>query len=256
MVDAHDPASDLRTLSTEAWRLHRDAERTSDIVVRPSMPILYFGDTDAYFASRLRIATVGLNPSREEFPSADPWRRFPEGESLDPANLDGSAYLRALNRYFSAGRKPYMRWFGMAFGAVLHGLDASYVEGSANIAVHTDLCSPVATDPTWSGLSSRDHQALNGGYALWHELIRLLRPHVILMSVAERHLEKVTFPYEGECEAVHVIDRAKPYVFRARRLLAPAPCLLVWGRAAQLPFGSVSAVDKEAAGAAIKELAR
>ncbi len=254
MADAGHPPADLRSLATSAWQLHREAERTTDVVVRPSMPILYFGDLDAYRASPLRVATVGLNPSGEEFPFSDPWRRFPEAQTLDAADVDVDSYLLAMNRYFKPNRSPYMRWFGMAFAAVLRGLDASYSEGAANTAVHTDLCSPVATDPTWSGLSRRDRDALDAGYALWHELIRALQPHVILMSVAERHLDNVTLPFDGRWEPVHVIDRARPYEFRARRVRAPAPCLLVWGRAAQLPFGSVSALDKETAGAAIRRL--
>jgi hypothetical protein len=76
--------------------------------------------------------------------------RFPEGETLDAASLDVHSYLRALDCCFHTDRSPYMRWFGIAFGAVPQGLDASYAEGSANTAVDTHLCSPVATEPTWS----------------------------------------------------------------------------------------------------------
>ncbi len=141
----------------------------------------------------------------------------------------------------------------MAFGAVLRGLDASYQADMTNTALHTDLCSPVATDPTWSGLTRHDHAQLAAGYELWHELVYVLRPHVMLMSVAERHLDKVTFTATSPWTPICEVDRARPYEFRARRVLTPEPSLLVWGRAAQLPFGSVSNLEKQAAGAAIKE---
>ncbi len=66
MADAVD-GGELRRLAEHAWRLHADASRQTTTVVHPSMPILYYGDLDRYFASELRIITVGLNPSREEF---------------------------------------------------------------------------------------------------------------------------------------------------------------------------------------------
>lgn len=255
MADAVDAAA-LAHLAEEAWRLHAEASNRTTSVVRPSMPILYFGDVDRYHSSELRIITVGLNPSGEEFPTADPWLRFPEGSTLDVHGLDLEAYFRSLDRYFHRDRHPYMRWFGMAFGALLRGLDASYEPALPNTAIHTDLCSPVATDPTWSGLARRDQAALAGGYDLWHRLVQALRPHVILMSVAERHLDKVTLPMDGDWVPIHQITRARPYEFRARRVQTTVPCLLVWGRAAQLPFGSVSNLDKQAAGVAIKALIR
>jgi hypothetical protein len=89
----------LRELATEAWRLHAEAGAAASHVVEPSMPILYFGDVNPYRQSAVRIVTVGLNPSREEFPTADPWRRFPEGSTLQPERPDLERYLESLNRY-------------------------------------------------------------------------------------------------------------------------------------------------------------
>ena len=44
-----------------AWRaFDRAAERPW--CVTPAVPILFFGDLDAYRASPLRVLTVGLNP--------------------------------------------------------------------------------------------------------------------------------------------------------------------------------------------------
>ena len=52
--------------------------------VSPSIPISFFGDLHAYFSSRVRVLTVGLNPSLHEFPADSPFRRFPL------ATLDGA----------------------------------------------------------------------------------------------------------------------------------------------------------------------
>lgn len=71
----------LSALVARAWRLwQQSADAPKTATVRPSMPILYFGDRNAYAASPFRILTVGLNPSLAEFPTDTPWRRFPHGE--------------------------------------------------------------------------------------------------------------------------------------------------------------------------------
>jgi hypothetical protein len=54
-------------LIEDAWRIYRRFE-DNGVVVKPSLPILFFGNSDEYFASPIKIITVGLNPSRVEFP--------------------------------------------------------------------------------------------------------------------------------------------------------------------------------------------
>ena len=80
----------LRSLAERAWRLHQ-AATTERWLVRPSAPVLYFGNSSAYRLSPLRIATVALNPSRLEFPDASPFSRFP---GVDADNI--AEYLRSL----------------------------------------------------------------------------------------------------------------------------------------------------------------
>ena len=41
--------------------------KDDDIVVNPSLPILYFGDLKAYNESNRKILTVVINPSNNEF---------------------------------------------------------------------------------------------------------------------------------------------------------------------------------------------
>ena len=54
--------SELGEAVKRAWRSYgRAAARGS--AVTPAVPILFFGDVDAYLGSRLRVVTVGLNPS-------------------------------------------------------------------------------------------------------------------------------------------------------------------------------------------------
>ena len=141
----------MDSLVDNAWRLYHEAQN-AHCAVRPSIPILFFGDRSRYFRSPPRIITVALNPSRREFPEGDRFARFPKAVSVYPGILDGLGredYGAALNDYFR--QRPYRSWFPW-FDKVLRGMEASYYDGEVNTALHTDLCSPLATDPTWSRL--------------------------------------------------------------------------------------------------------
>jgi hypothetical protein len=58
----------LDELAARAWDIHGRAEAESlRHLVRPSVPILFFGDSDRYLSSPVRVLTVGLNPSGRSF---------------------------------------------------------------------------------------------------------------------------------------------------------------------------------------------
>jgi len=156
-------------LCSRAWSL---LDSPPPFVVQPSIPVLYFGDRPAYERSPLRVVTVGLNPSLKEFPLKRPFSRFPGGAGL--VRDDARGLLRVLDDYFRVD--PYRSWF-QSYEPVLNGLGASYYEGPASTALHTDLLSPIATDPTWSSLDTAERAALeSSGIGLWHDLVGLLRP--------------------------------------------------------------------------------
>ncbi|MHB8449244.1 MAG: hypothetical protein ACYDAQ_02070 [Mycobacteriales bacterium] len=248
----------MRELAGRAWSAWDQAcESVSDVVVSPAMPILYFGDARAYLASPVRVVTVALNPSLAEFPTGDPWLRFPSApERVGPTKVDMDLYLASLDDYYKAA--PYTRWFA-SFEPILLGMNASFYPGQASTVLHTDLCSPVPTDPTWSHLPETVRAELIGhGRALWHALMVELRPQVILVSVAGQHLPKIHFPATGDTFPVHTVDRARPYVVTAKTVAVTedTQALLVSGRASQTPFGSISAAAKRAVGEAILERLR
>ena len=147
-------SSGLKELVEEAWAIYQRAIGNGvAAVVRPSIPILFFGDYERYFDSKVRTITVGLNPSKSEFPESDRFARFPEARYEDSNPPKAADYLRALANYFR--EQPYDTWFKPAFEEMLQGMGASYYDGARNTALHTDICSPLATDPTWSWLGSR-----------------------------------------------------------------------------------------------------
>ena len=227
--------------------------------VAPAAPILFFGDLDAYRNSPLRVVTVGLNPSLKEFPADDPFRRFPlDGNDGD---REPDRYLNAMSAYFRTD--PYASWFG-TFKPLLNGAGSSYYAGKAvSTALHTDICSPVATDPTWTGLGKTERKTLEAdGGPLWRMLLEVLRPQVVLLSVAKDHLGRIDFNPISEWRTVRVFERTKndalrkqPYKVMARWYdVGGERSLCVFGQAAQRPFGLLSDDQKRETGTIAQEI--
>lgn len=248
---------ELNGLIQESWRVYEQFE-DRPFLVKPSVPILFFGDSNRYFASVLRVITLGLNPSRVEFPEEDRFWRFGTARGIFPRILAGDCYeeyLQALNGYFcKPPNHPYEPWFN-SFEHLLRGLDCSYYGGAPNTALHTDLCSPLATNPTWSKLPSEARACLlECGVRLWHSLVEFLSPDLIIASVARLHLERISFPRQDGWKVVHTVQRINPYNVELTRIrtVAGKSVWLVFGKAANTPFGTVSKIDKRQIGITLK----
>ncbi len=234
-----------------AWHAF-DRVATRPWCVTPAAPILFFGDLHAYWASPLRVLTVGLNPSLHEFPVDQPFRRFPLVESS--IDRKPSCYLNAMSAYFRTD--PYCGWFS-TFEPLLRGMEVSHYEGRASTALHTDICSPVATNPTWSRLGEavRSFLAVDGG-PLWHMLLEEFRPQIVVLSVAKTHLARIEFEPLTDWEVIHSIERtfggelrSRPYEIYARWYdIGGERTLFIFGAAAQKPFGTLADNQKWEAG--------
>ena len=245
-----------RLLSPSVALAWREFDRASTLPSRvtPAAPILFFGDLNAYRTSPVRVLTVGLNPSLHEFPVDEPFRRFPL--ACGHRAQDPGRYLDSMSGYFRT--EPYRSWFG-AFEPLLNGAGSSYYAGeAASTALHTDICSSVATDPTWSKLRKADRAALQAdGSRLWHMLLKVLRPQIVALSVARKHLRRIEFEQISEWDTVHVFERTRsgaprrrPYEVLARWYeVSGERSLFVFGQAAQTPFGLLSDIQKGEAGA-------
>jgi hypothetical protein len=225
--------------------------------ISKSIPIAYFGDLYAYQQSEKRIITVGLNPSCQEFPSSNPYLRFSTNNyQLLLQNQDYKLYEKLLCEYYR--KEPYMRWFN-SFKYILKGLNASFCNCSElpNRVLHTDICSPVPTNPTWNNLSKSDKiKLLQDGQKIWHSLVDVLQPHLILISVAECYLESIKFQ-RTSWDVIHTIansqdgiPRNRPYEVKLAQLKISNnfTTQICFGRAANTPFGSISNIEKFALG--------
>jgi len=160
------------------------------------VPILFFGDLDAYRASPLQVVTVGLNPSRKEFPADDPFRCFPLAEG----SREPSRYLDAMSAYFRID--PYSGWF-KAVKPLLNGLRVTAK------APHRPRFTRISARP-WrrTRLDKADHAALEAdGGPLWQKLLEELRPQIVVISVAKAHLERIEFEPVANCECIRAFKR-------------------------------------------------
>ena len=245
----------LTELADEAWGSFARAAALPSRV-SPAVPILFFGDVDAYRNSPLRVLTVGLNPSLEEFPAEKAFLRFPLAAT--PTAEDRDSYLDALSAYFVT--EPYRNWF-RHFEPPLNGAQASYYPGQPSTALHTDICSPIATNPTWSALDESDRVTLEAdGGPLWHDLLAVLRPHVEALSVAKHHLDRIAFKALGEPRSIHTFERtgggelrSRPYqVTGCWHEIGVDPALVVFCPAGRTPL-TISTDQKRVLGAAVAE---
>ncbi|MBC8306431.1 MAG: hypothetical protein H8E55_63065 [Pelagibacterales bacterium] len=217
-----------------------DSFSNHNIVVNPSLPILYFGNLTAYEKSNLKIITVGKNPSKNEFKlhknDVYSFIRFPKWEEKQ-RNL-----IESLNPYFE--EKPLKNWFA-SFEPILNGLSASYYGNAKNTALHTDICSPLATDPTWSNLSQNEQNTLSKeGSEIWEQLIDELKPDVMLISIpfslfrkhfSSKPKELVTFTHKKDGR-----PRMQEYIVETYKYtLGNKNVTIVFGKAANKPFDTI-----------------
>lgn len=211
------------------WINHRnlmESSQVKDYMIQDSIPILWFGDMEAYCHSKRKIVTVGLNPSLKEFPKDKD--RFPQASGLRGKKTLGAKdveiYVAAMNAYFET--EPYSKWFNH-FEKALKPLDASYYAATKtpNRAIHIDIYTPSATDPTWSKLSPLQKKYIDErSNGLYEGLMEVLKPEVVLVS-ANSAVVKEQFPiafkaYLGDA------DKGSHYL-RVGKM--KSGCVVIWG---------------------------
>ena len=113
----------------------------------------------------------------------------------------------------------------------------------------------------WSTLGKPTREALLAkGVPFWHQLLKILMPHVVVLSIAEEHWLRIKFEPLEDRQTLHAFEFTKNGARRERpcrvasqwRKIMGEPSLFVFGCAAQKPFGLIHDEYKEQVG----ELAR
>lgn len=250
----------LRDLLKESIK-HYNEFKQHDYIPKPSLPILFFGDVEQYSKEKFRIVTAALNPSDIEFRKTKSsgsfsFFRFPYYQKDSEKTL----YI-ALRDYFK--NNPYNNWFDSSYKNLLKGLGYSFYDDHLKTIIHTDIVSPLATNPTWSALSKRkkiDSSIFNLesiGLTLWEELIEILKPDLILVSVAKSHLEKLNLELVSEFDEITTMNNDKgikrSYLSNLYRLtLKEHSCYLLHAPSGRKPFRLISNIQQEKLGEKIK----
>ena len=250
---------DVGVLLTKVWKKFEEVKNLLPVAkIAGNFPILWFGDMDAYFHSEIRVITVGLNPSNKEFSEPRfftyiekmPYHGMPnfDGTTVYETHITGRIPVShshwenaeferiawAYNNYFHIN--PFGAYFDCYEKALRSlGYDVSYAGKklgnykAKNTAIHIDLKSPIATDPTWSRLTAFEKERLTCN--LFGELIAYLRPDIVLFStgktdfLAEIGLGKPDFSYPATFDDNNLLE-----------LYQKGGVHYVWGRANVNPF--------------------
>ena len=220
------------------------------------MPILFFGDLKSLLSQDFKIVTVGLNPSDSEFRlnKTDNYSyvRFPEYRG-DIVSLELS-----LNNYFK--KTPYERWFN-SIEPLLNGMGFSFYPNDFKKVLHTDICSPLSTSPTWSILEKENksftERLFQEGVELWKRLLFEVKPNLIIISTKYKLVE---FLKPTKRKILYTISKTKdgkdrrPFNLELYDVsINGFNTKLLYGEPKNTPFGSVSTDDKRKMGILIKK---
>ena len=223
-----------------------------EAVVPGSIPVLWFGDIDAYDKSPegSRVVTVGINPSRCEFQDnkgiPNPTFRFPL--KLSPKAPDYQTYKAAMTQYFA--NKPYMRWFwpneaalnkyGATFGGKSRPIPGVSVP---NIGLHIDIIAPLATKP-WSKLKPAKKKDLTSTFSGQFDcLVRALDPDILIMPVDISFLTRKGFTLDNAQAQTVVINGKARTITKATCTIGDKPRTIVHGWNGTTPFPLASKMD-------------
>ena len=197
----------LTHVITAALRSPRQEHRHFPDVIEWACPVPFFGR-----AEEARIASVGLNPSGQEFrdtkgrPLGDGERRLATLDSLGLQDwtaagpVECSAVADACSYYF--GMNPYWSWFN-ALEAIFEDAGRGTLRDGG--ACHIDLA-PWATEEAWGGLAPAERNALlESGEPTLAALLSSVQFEVLLLngSGVVRGLERATgirLPFEYATE--------------------------------------------------------
>ncbi|MDM9630230.1 hypothetical protein [Robiginitalea aurantiaca] len=215
--------------------------KNEDFIITNSVPVLWFGNYKRYLKSERKIVTVALNPSLAEFiPTsysvASPGYRFPSYRGTV------SSLINSYNEYFR--QNPYKKWFNPSFERILNSFNASFYNG-VNTALHTDIGSPFATDPTWSKLSELNRSKLESfGVRTWHKLIQILAPEIVLYSASSGFENKIKFPELNSWEQLDLNGR-KPLLRSSFSLGSDKVTHVLFQVQGRKPFGQMSNEERD-----------
>ncbi|QGG48013.1 hypothetical protein [Heliorestis convoluta] len=194
--------SQLNSIIEKSWYLYvKYRGKDNAFIVKPSIPILWFGNYSKYKNSHKKVVTLAINPSNDEFKlnKDDPYSfiRFKRGAEIyfknSLSNEDKLIYVETLNKYFED--EPYNSWF-RRLETPLNYINSTYGGKTgdyrySNYALHIDLC-PLATQEKWGKINNSIKDSLIEDFQpLLNDLIEYLNPSIIMASISSSSLKSL-----------------------------------------------------------------
>ena len=240
----------LQALVNSAWRANTTIQNNPSnplhpTIIKGSIPILWFGDLDAYEHSELRVVTVGINPSRMEFGKkvnstyvVNPTLRFP---SLGSAVPSFSNYSAAMAQYFS--NNPLKAWFwpneaalnayGSSYGGKMSPVSGTEIIGTG---LHIDVVAPIATVP-WGKLKPVEQNGLSNLFqSYFNQLVAALDPHVLIVPIKMGNYQNFNVPCSITCTRTIRLKSRMVTVNKQQCVIGGKPRLLINGWNGSTPF--------------------
>ena len=197
--------------------------RNLDIILKQSVPIIWFGNLNEYEKSEKKIITVALNPSDREFEYEGKFsfHRFPMLEGLNKhdslSKADRDMLIKGYNQYF---KNDYLSWFNtyekIMGDSFPDGIKASYFEVGANRVIHIDYYTALATNQKWTYIGKNSKKTIKtneekkeenrqkniiseSGRKLFTELMEYLNPDIILFSANDKARQEILKVFKGGC---------------------------------------------------------
>tara|TARA_B000000557_G_scaffold16457_1_gene12660 strand:+ start:312 stop:1079 length:768 start_codon:yes stop_codon:yes gene_type:complete len=216
------------------------SKKELDCVIENSLPVLFFGDLKSYVKNDFKVVTAAINPSDMEF-KKERGQRW-HSTKIRFKDFDGSyeSLEVACSNYFK--RNTYYEWFGKnkkdwnkGFKPILNSMGYCYFPNKENLksVLHTDLCSPLATTEKWNDVSTEDkNQLIETGFPLWKRLINEIKPNLIIMSMAKKHIYRLNPKF---IKSIYVKNDRYAVEFYSINLDG-FKTNLIWGSAQDTPF--------------------
>jgi len=127
----------------------------------------------------------------------------------------------------------------------------SYSNSYFDTAIHTDICSPIATDPIWGDLGqAQQNILLNAGLQIWNELVKDLKPDIMLVSIKQNLFINYIAQHFGNpiYTVTHNSDgtlRDIPtHIYSQQKILNGKSTKIIFANSANKPFDKITNIDK------------
>jgi len=207
---SREPDAQLSQLIKDYWKDYAKHYSELDFVIKPSIPIIWFGDLNEYLKpDNFKVVTVAVNPSDMEFKKKatdepDVNVRFPGANSLLDKFSDNKNTVEekiefdeittlwdAYNSYFHTDKEPYKKWFN-CFERLFAFLPrpVSYYPNQPNRASHIDCRTAIATSK-WTDLTKDQRNSITNK-DLFIRLLNYLKPNIVLFSTEKNIYDEIT----------------------------------------------------------------